>query len=69
MGLALKMLGKRREVYVAAEAIWPLQTLNNLPRSKWFEAVLGMVENRLRALNTDYIDVFNVSYAGKRIFS
>jgi len=60
LGLALKTLGKRREVYVAAETIWPLEVLSKLPKSRWFEAVWGMVENRLRLLHTDYIDVFNV---------
>ncbi|MHA1632237.1 MAG: aldo/keto reductase [Candidatus Freyarchaeota archaeon] len=60
LGVALKTIGKRREVHVAAENLWPLKVLGVLPRSKWQDAVLEMVENRLKALRTDYIDVFNV---------
>lgn len=60
LGLALKSLGGRRDVYVAAEALRPLKVLSELPRSRWLDAVVEMVENRLRALQTDYIDVFNV---------
>jgi len=60
LGVALKTLGKRRAVHVAAETLWPLKVLGGLPRSKWRDAVLEMVESRLKALQTDYIDVFNV---------
>lgn len=60
LGVALKTLGKRREVHIAAETLWPLKVLGGLPRSRWRDAVLEMVENRLKVLQTDYIDVFNI---------
>ncbi|MBL7118422.1 aldo/keto reductase [Candidatus Bathyarchaeota archaeon] len=60
LGLALEALGRRREVYIAAESLWPLRRLKESPRAGWRKVVSGWVEGRLRLLQTDYVDVFNL---------
>lgn len=60
LGLALKTLGKRKEVYIAAEVLWPVKQLTMKPRAKWRDIVSEWIEERLRLLKTDYIDVFNI---------
>ena len=60
LGLALKTLGRRKDVYIAAETLWPVRRLNDIPKSEWRDAVSEWVNGRLRVLQTDHIDVFNV---------
>jgi len=60
LGLALKTLGSRKDVHIAAETLWPVRRLKDLPRSKWRDAISEWVGRRLRVLQTDHIDVFNV---------
>jgi len=60
LGLALKTLGRRSEVYIAAEAIFPFRRLKESPRPRWRDVITEGVEDRLRTLETDYIDVFNI---------
>ena len=60
LGLALKTLGRRNDVRIAAETLWPVRRLKDLPKSKWRDAVSEWVGRRLRVLQTDHIDVFNV---------
>jgi aryl-alcohol dehydrogenase-like predicted oxidoreductase len=60
LGLVLKTLGKRKDVFVAAESLWPLRRLKETPRDEWQKAVSGWVEGRLRLLQTSYIDVYNI---------
>jgi len=60
LGLALKTIGRRGEIYIATETLWPLRKLKDSPRARWREVVLEGVEGRLGLLQTDYVDVFNV---------
>ena len=60
LGLALAALGRRRDVYVAAETMNPVQRLQVVPRSQWRDVLLEGVAERLRLLRTGYLDVFNV---------
>jgi len=60
LGLALKTLGKRKDVYIATEVLWPVKQLKEASRAKWRDMVSEWVEGRLRLLQTDHIDVFNV---------
>ena len=60
LGLALKALGIRGKVHVAAESLWPLRGLKETPRERWRKVVSEWVEGRLRLLQTTYIDVYNL---------
>jgi len=60
LGLALKALGRRDKVHVAAEMMTPVARLQSIPKAKWRDTIIDGVEQRLRLLNTGYIDVYNV---------
>jgi len=60
LGFALKALGRRKDVHVSAMMVSPFKTLRESPASGWRDIVSGWVEERLRLLQTDYIDVFNI---------
>jgi len=60
LGLALKTLERRDEVYIAAEVMGPVRKLEDIPISSWREVILEGVEERLKILETNRIDVFNV---------
>jgi aryl-alcohol dehydrogenase-like predicted oxidoreductase len=60
LGLALKTLGRRKDVHIAAETLWPVRRLKDIPKPKWRDAVSEWVNLRLRVLQIDHIDVFNV---------
>jgi len=60
LGLALEALGRRRDVYIAAEAMSPVSKLRDDPKARWREVVLEGVEERLKLLRTGHIDVYNV---------
>jgi aryl-alcohol dehydrogenase-like predicted oxidoreductase len=59
LGIALKTLTRRRDVYVAAETMNPVERLRSVPRAKWRDTILEGVDERLRLLDTDHIDIFN----------
>jgi aryl-alcohol dehydrogenase-like predicted oxidoreductase len=60
LGLALKTLGIRGGIHIAAESLWPLRGLKETPRDSWRKVVSEWVEGRLKLLQTTYIDVFNI---------
>jgi len=59
LGLALKTLGRRKDVYIAAETMGPVRRLKDIPRARWREDILEGVDERLKILQTDQVDVFN----------
>jgi aryl-alcohol dehydrogenase-like predicted oxidoreductase len=59
LGLALDTLGHRKDVYVAAETMGPVRMLREIPKAQWRDALMDGVDERLRLLRTDHIDVFN----------
>ena len=59
LGLALDTLGHRKDIYIAAETMGPMRVLRELPKDKWRDALMDGVDERLRLLRTDHIDVFN----------
>jgi len=60
LGLALKALGRRRDVYVSAMIVGLFKKMEENPPARWREIILEGVEERLRSLQTDYIDVFRI---------
>ena len=60
LGLALRTLGRRDEVHVAAEMMGPVARLQSFPKAKWRDVMLEGVDERLNVLGTKHIDVFNV---------
>jgi aryl-alcohol dehydrogenase-like predicted oxidoreductase len=60
LGLALDSLGRRKDVYVAAETMGPVRMLRSIPKAQWRDALLEGVEERLHLLRMDHVDVFNV---------
>ena len=60
LGIALKEQGLRGRVHLAGMIISPLRRLAESPRSKWHETVIEAVEERLRLLQTEQIDVLNI---------
>ena len=59
LGLALETLGRRDDVHIAAETMGPVRTLKDIPKARWREVIIEGVEERLRILHADHIDVFN----------
>lgn len=57
---ALKPLGRRKDVYISAMTIFPFKKMEESPKARWREIILEGVEERLRTLQTDYIDIFNI---------
>lgn len=60
LGLALRSLGRREEVHIAAEIMGPVRRLTGVPRYQWRDILLDGLEERLATLQTSFIDVFNV---------
>jgi aryl-alcohol dehydrogenase-like predicted oxidoreductase len=60
LGLSLKTLGRRNEVYIAAEMMTPVAHLATVPRAKWRDMILEGIDHRLNVLGTTHIDVFNI---------
>jgi aryl-alcohol dehydrogenase-like predicted oxidoreductase len=60
LGLALKTLGRREDVNIAAETMGPVARLESVPRARWRDTILEGIEERLKVLGTSYIDVYNV---------
>ena len=60
LGLALRILGRRDEVHIAAEMMSPVARLQSVPKAKWRDVILEGVDERLNILGTEHIDVFNV---------
>lgn len=61
LGEALKSLGRREEVYIAAAKNFLFSQLEKTPPSKWTETITEAVGERLRLLQTDYVDIFNIN--------
>jgi aryl-alcohol dehydrogenase-like predicted oxidoreductase len=60
LGLALKALGRRKEVYLSAQLVFPFRMLKDEPSSRWRDILLEGLEERLRLLQTDHIDIFHI---------
>jgi len=60
LGLALKALGKREGIHIAVMIVPLFRKLEENPKSKWRDIIYEGLESRLKLLETDYIDVFNL---------
>ena len=60
LGIVLEELGTRDKMHVAAMLIWPFRGMQESLRPRWRELILQGVEERLRLLRTDYVDVLNI---------
>jgi aryl-alcohol dehydrogenase-like predicted oxidoreductase len=60
LGIALKELGVREEVYVALMILSPLQRLVGKPKRYWKRMIIEDVEEKLELLQSSYADILNV---------
>jgi aryl-alcohol dehydrogenase-like predicted oxidoreductase len=60
LGHALETLGKRDEVHLTAEVISPFRRIEGSTKSSLMRAMVSGVEERLKVLRTERIDVFNL---------
>jgi len=60
LGLALKALGKRKDLYIASMIVTIFRKLGENPKSKWRDLIYEGLEYRLKLLQTDRIEVFNL---------
>ena len=72
LGLALKDLGARREVYAAVMILRPFIRMAEWPCKEWRDFIIDDVEDKLKLLQSDYADILNVhmperGYTRKRI--
>lgn len=62
LGQALKTWGVRRgDIYISAMVVGLFKKLAENDPTTWQKIVMDGVEERLRLMNTDYVDVFYVS--------
>lgn len=60
LGLALRKLNKRKDVFVAIMSIYPFRNFKKNPKYRWRDIILEEIEERLKFLYTDYVDIFNI---------
>lgn len=60
LGSALNALGRRKDVYMSAMIVFLFRRMKSNPKTTWRDIVAEGVEERLRLLRTDHIDVFNI---------
>jgi len=60
LGLALKALGRREDVYISAMMVELFKKMEEAPPTRWRKIILDAVEERLRLLQTGYIDIFRI---------
>jgi len=60
LGLALKNVGGREKIHIAAMIVFPFRKIDGKPESEWREFFIRGIEERLKLLHTSYIDVFNL---------
>jgi aryl-alcohol dehydrogenase-like predicted oxidoreductase len=60
LGMALKEIGAREDVYVALMILRPLKKLASRPQNEWRSFIKKDVEEKLELLQSDYTDVLNV---------
>ena len=61
LGYALKEIGAdRSSIYISAMSISPFARMNERPPSQWKAYLEGQINERLKLLHTDYVDVFTL---------
>jgi len=60
LGLALKELGARRDVYAAVMILRPFIRMAERPDKEWRDFIIDDVEDKLKLLQSDYADILNV---------
>jgi aryl-alcohol dehydrogenase-like predicted oxidoreductase len=60
LGLALSTFNRRNEIYISALTVSPLRRMMNLPKAMWRDYIIDEIDNRVKHLKTNYIDIFNV---------
>jgi len=60
LGLALKELGVRRDVYAAVMILRPFVRMAEMPDKEWRDLIIDDVEDKLKLLQSDYADILNV---------
>lgn len=64
LGLALKSLGGGEDVHVSVMTTNLFKKMDDAPQSKWREITVEEVEEKLRALQTDRVDIFCIGMVG-----
>jgi aryl-alcohol dehydrogenase-like predicted oxidoreductase len=72
LGISLKEIGVREDVYVALMILRPLKQLEGEPRNKWKQIIIKDVEKKLDLLQSSYTDILTVhmpeiSYSSERL--
>lgn len=60
LGLALRECSKRKDVYVAIMIVFPFRKMKATSKSEWRRVLLDEIELRLKLLDTNYADIFNL---------
>ncbi len=60
LGSALKSLGARENIHIAAMIVFPFRKMEENPKSKWRDIVWDGIGSSLKWLQTNYVDVFNL---------
>lgn len=60
LGLALKALGRTKDIHVAIMILTPFSKMQMTPRSEWRQTIRGDVENSLHLLQAEYADLLNM---------
>jgi len=60
LGMALKSLDRREDIYISTMMVGLFEKMEKTPAVKWREIISGVVEDRLRLLQTDHIDIFRI---------
>jgi len=72
LGLALKAIDQRRELHISSMIVGLFKKMDEIPSAQWREAILSGIDERLRLLNTNHIDVFHIcalenEYSGRKL--
>jgi len=60
LGLALRSLHRRKDIYVSAMMVGLFKKMEGTPPAKWRQIVSEAVNERLSLLQTDHIDIFRI---------
>lgn len=60
LGLALKALEKRENVYVSVMIVGLFKKMEESPPGRWRDIIFDGVQERMKALQTDRIDIFRI---------
>jgi len=60
LGSAVKALGRREDIYISAMIVGLFKNMEEASPTRWREMIVEGVEERLRLLQTDHVDIFRI---------